>query len=131
MPENKNKNKELSNHLPQLIDLVPDPTILVDEKAQITYWNPAAEKTFGYLSSEVIGKRIHELIVPNSMRKEGKERIETSVKIFRETGTGYFTVGKVDLIAKRKDGSEFPVELSISPIKLCNKWNAVGSRKRY
>lgn len=105
---------------------VKDPLILVDEQANITYWNPAAEKTFGYLNSEVIGKKIHELIVPNSMCKEGLERIETSVKIFGETGTGYFTVGKVELIAKRKDGSEFPVELSISPIKLFNKWNAVG-----
>jgi PAS domain S-box-containing protein len=105
---------------------VKDPLILVDEQANITYWNPAAEKTFGYLNSEVIGKKIHELIVPNSTCKEGKERIETSVKIFGETGTGYFTVGKVELIAKRKDGGEFPVELSISPIKLFNKWNAVG-----
>jgi PAS domain S-box-containing protein len=105
---------------------VKDPIILVNEQAKITYWNPAAEKTFGYSSSEVIGKQIHELIVPNEMCKEGKERIETSVKIFGETGTGYFTVGKVELTAKRKDGSEFPAELSISPIKLCNKWNAVG-----
>ena len=105
---------------------VRDPIILVNEQAKITYWNPAAEKTFGYSSSEVIDKQIHELIVPNTMCKEGKERIETSVKIFSETGTGYFTVGKVELIAKRKDGGEFPVELSISPIKLHNKWNAVG-----
>ena len=108
---------------------VRHPLILVNEKAQITYWNPAAENTFGYSSSEVIGKQIHDLIVPNSMCKEGKERIETSVKIFSETGTGYFTVGKVDLIAKRKDGDEFPVELSISPIKLRNQWNAVGVLK--
>lgn len=103
-----------------------DSIVMVDEQAQITYWNSAAEKTFGYSSSEVIGKQIHELIVPNSMCKEGKERIETGVKIFGETGTGYFTVGKVELIAKRKDGSELPVELSISPTRLSDKWNAVA-----
>jgi PAS domain S-box-containing protein len=105
---------------------IRDPIILVNEQAQITFWNLAAQRTFGYSSSEVMGKQIHDLIVPNSMCKEGKERIETSVRIFSETGTGYFTVGKVELIAKRKDGCEFPVELSISPIKVCNKWNAIG-----
>ncbi len=108
---------------------VRDPIILVNEQAQVTYWNPAAEKIFGYSSPEVIGKQIHELIVPNKMCKEGKESIEASVKMFGETGTGYFTVGKVELTAKRKDGCEFPVELSISPIRLCNKWNAVGVLK--
>ena len=100
--------------------------ILVDEETKITYWNPAAEKTFGYTSEETIGKEIHELVVPNGICKEGKERINSSVKTFAETGTGYFTVGNVELIGRRKDGTEFPAELSISPIKLYDKWNAVG-----
>ena len=105
---------------------VKDAMILVDEKAKVTYWNPAAEKIFGYKSEETIGKDIHELVVPNTMCKEGKERINSSVKMFTETGTGYFTVGNVELLGRRKDGTEFPAELSISPIKLCGKWNAVG-----
>ena len=105
---------------------VKDAIVLVDEEAKVTYWNPAAEKIFGFLSSEVTGKSIHALVVPNSMCQEGKERIEYSVKIFGETGTGYFTVGNVELIGRRKDGSEFPVELSLSPIKLDGKWSAVG-----
>ena len=93
---------------------------------RLIYWNPAAEKTFGYSSSEVIGKKIHDIVVPNTLCKEGKERIDVSEKIFGETGTGYFTVGNVELIGRNKDGAEFPVELSISPIKLDGKWNAVG-----
>ena len=105
---------------------VKDAIVLVDEEAKVTYWNPAAEKIFGYLSSETIGKSIHALVVPNTLCKEGKERIEYSVKTFSETGTGYFTVGNVELIGRRKDGEEFPVELSLSPLKLNGKWNAVG-----
>ena len=81
---------------------------------------------FGYSSSEAIGKCVHKLVVSNSMCKEARERIDSSVKIFSETGTGYFTVGNVELVGCRKDGSEFPVELSISPMKIGNKWNAVG-----
>jgi PAS domain S-box-containing protein len=103
-----------------------DAMILVNEKAKVTCWNPAAEKTFGYRSEEAIGKDIHKLVVPNTMCKEGRERISSSVKLFTETGTGYFTFGNVELAGCRKDGTEFPVELSISPIKLCGKWNAVG-----
>ena len=105
---------------------VKDAIILVDEESKVAYWNPASEKTFGYTSKEAIGKNIHELVVPTSMCQEGRDRIEQSVKIFNETGMGYFTVGNVELIGRHKNGTEFPVELSISPIKLSGKWNAVG-----
>ncbi len=68
-----------------------DAMILVNEKAKVTCWNPAAEKTFGYKSKEAIGKDIHKLVVPNMLCKEGRERISSSVKLFTETGSGYFT----------------------------------------
>ncbi len=126
----KNKLKEDSRENVEkfyaIANSIRDPMILVDEETKITYWNPGAEKTFGYSSSEAIGKNVHELVVPNTMCKEGLERIKTSVEIFGETGTGYFTLGNVQLVGRRKDGREFPAELSISPIKLGGKWNAVG-----
>ncbi len=105
---------------------IKDALILVDEKTRVTYWNPAAEKTFGYTAKEALSKKIHDLIVPSSMCREGLERIEESLKVFSETGMGYFTVEKVDLIGRKKDGTEFPVELSISPLKSEGKWMAVG-----
>ena len=105
---------------------IRDPIILVDEETKVTYWNPGAENTFGYSSAEVIGRDVHELVVPSSMCKEGLERIKASVEIFTETGRGYYTLGNVQLVGRRKDGSEFSAELSLSPIKLGGKWNAVG-----
>jgi len=105
---------------------IRDAIILVDEEAKIIYWNPAAEKMFGYTSEEATGRGVHDMVVPNSMCKEGKERIDTSVKIFGQTGMGYFTVGNVEVVGCRKDGSEFPAKLSLSPIRLGKKWNAVG-----
>ena len=105
---------------------VKDAIILVDGEAKISYWNPAAEKTFGYTSPEAIGKGVHELLVPNSMCPEGRYRIEQSVNVFEETGVGYFTVGSVELIGRHKNGTEFPVELTISPLKISGKWSAVG-----
>ena len=121
-----NNAKNLKKKYKKLFQESKDAMILVNEKAKVTCWNPAAEKTFGYRSEEAIGKDIHKLVVPNTICKEGKERISSSVKMFTETGTGYFTFGNVELVGRRKDGTEFPAELSISPIKLCGKWNAVG-----
>ena len=120
------KRHESEKKYKKLFQQSKDAMILINEKTKVTFWNPAAEKTFGFRSKEAIGKDIHKLVVPNSMCKEGKERIRSSLKLFNETGTGYFTFGSVELLARRKDGTEFPAELSISPIKLCGKWNAVG-----
>ena len=104
---------------------IKEAVILVDEEAKITYWNPAAEQTFGYTSEEALGRGIHELVMPESI-KITKERITESIKAFSETGIGYFTVGNVEVKGRRKDGSEFPAELSVSPMKAGGKWNAVG-----
>ena len=117
---------ERENKFRQITNSVKDAIILVDEESKVTYWNPASEKIFGYTSKEAIGRDIHELVVPTSTCQEGMNRIEQSVKVFTETGMGYFTVGNVELIGRHKNGTEFPVELSISPIKLSGKWNAVG-----
>ena len=105
---------------------IKDPLILVNEDAKVTYWNPAAEITFGYTNDEALGKVIHELVVPKTMCKEGKDRIQQSVKSFSNTGLGYFTVGNVEVTACRKDGSEFPAELSLSSMRSGGKWNAVA-----
>jgi len=105
---------------------IKEAIIVVDEKVKVTFWNSAAEKIFGFSSKEAVGKDVHELVVPRSMCKEGRERISESVKTFAQTGLGYFTVGNVELVGKHKDGTEFPVELSISPTKLMGRWSAVA-----
>lgn len=105
---------------------VRDAVILVDGQTKITYWNPAAEKIFGYAAEEAIGRDIHQLVVPPTMSNEAKERLRAGVKTFSETGIGYFTVGNVEVVGHRKDGSEFPAKLAISPMKLAGKWHAVG-----
>lgn len=106
-----------------------DAVILIDEKARVIFWNSAAEKTFGYTSEEATGKDVHKLLVPKDMHIECDERIKASLEVFEETGRGYFTVGSVQVKGLRKDGHEFPVELSISPVRSGGKWCAVGIAK--
>jgi PAS domain S-box-containing protein len=105
---------------------IKEAVIVVNDEAKVTYWNPAAEKIFDYTNEEATGKDIHRLVVPKSMCQEVRDRIAISVKTFTQTGMGYFTVGNVELVGRRKDGSEFPVELSISPTKFMGKWSAVA-----
>ena len=58
-----------------------DAMILVNEKAKVTCWNPAAEKTFGYRSEEAIGKDIHKLVVPNTIMQRGKRTYQIKRKV--------------------------------------------------
>jgi PAS domain S-box-containing protein len=104
---------------------IKDAIVLVNDEAKITYWNPAAEATFGYTSEEALGKEVHKLVLPESLQIT-TERVSDSIRAFSETGIGYFTVGTVEINGRRKDGSIFPAELSVSSLKTGGKWNAVG-----
>ncbi len=105
---------------------VRDAIVLVDHQTKVTYWNPEAEKIFGYSRKEAIGKDVHQLVVPPTVSKIGREFIEIGVKTFTESGEGNFTAGNVELVGLRKNGSEFPAKLSLSPVSLGGKWCAVG-----
>ncbi len=99
-----------------------DAVILINDKGNIEFWNPAAEKMFGYLKAEIYDKNLHSLIAP-------EKYIEAHIKgwdKFYKTGLG-FAIGKVvELTGKRKTGEEFPIELALSTIELKNSYWALG-----
>jgi PAS domain S-box-containing protein len=93
-----------------LVESAPDGIIIVNSNGHIVLVNTQAEKLFGYTRHELVGEPV-EILIPESLR--GKHLIN------RE---GYISEPHVrpmgsDLIGRRKDGSEFPVEISLSPIK--------------
>jgi PAS domain S-box-containing protein len=96
--------------------------ILMDDKGKISYWNPAAEKIFGYTSQEVMGRALHELIAPPHYH----QAIEQGLQTFRTKGKGPVLGATIELTAVRKDGSLFPVELATSVIDLRQRWHAMG-----
>jgi len=95
---------------------------VIDNDGKISYWNKAAENMFEYTSEEAIGKDLHELVVPPNLQ----EKLLWGFKEFRDTGRGPFVGKTVELVAIRNDGTKFPIEHSISAVKLKGKWNAVG-----
>ncbi len=99
-----------------------DAIIGMDEKACISFWNPAAKRIFGYESQEVVGKVLHDIIVPEKYRDTAKLAVEN----FFKTGTGDAIGKSMQLSGIRKDGMEFPLELTLSAAKIHNKWLATG-----
>ncbi|MFQ5862395.1 MAG: HD domain-containing phosphohydrolase [Candidatus Brocadiales bacterium] len=99
-----------------------DAIIMVDNAGNISYWNEAARKTFGYSQKEVVGKFLHELIVPDGLRGDFLK----GFRRFQDTGQGPFIGKTVELVAIKRDGTEFPVEHSVSAVRIKGKWNAVG-----
>jgi PAS domain S-box-containing protein len=99
-----------------------DAIIMIDEKGCTSFWNPAAEDIFGYAEEEVINKELHLFILPERYLADHNKMMQ----IFSATGKGPAVGQTVELTARKKDGTEFPVELSLSAIQLKGKWNAVG-----
>lgn len=110
-----------------------DAILMMDPQGTISYWNPAAEKILGYCPEEAIGRNLHQLLAPKRYIAIG----EAALAEFRRTGQGSVIGKTLELSAKRKDGQEIPVALSLSSVFLYGAWHAVGilhditERKQY
>ncbi|MFP4607688.1 MAG: HD domain-containing phosphohydrolase [Thiohalospira sp.] len=100
----------------------PDPVLVMDPGGRLTFWNEAAERTFGYTSEEVLGQPLHPLLAGPAYQ----DRYEQGLARFRDTGEGPVVGQTQELEARRKDGSVFPVELSVSAVPLGDGWHALG-----
>ena len=115
MRENEEKFRTLA-------ESAQDAIVMFDGDDQILFWNGAAERLFGYTKAEAIGGRYHLLVVPERFREASAKGLAE----YRQTGTGA-AIGKLrELAALRKDGTEFPVELSLSMVMLQKKYAAIG-----
>lgn len=99
-----------------VFDSSPDGVIITDHLGEIILVNNQVENQFGYQKDELIGKKIEVVIPQRYHSKHSEHRTNYSLSpTHREMGA------KKDLWAIKKDGSEFAVEISLSPIKLKNK----------
>jgi PAS domain S-box-containing protein len=100
-----------------------DAIIMMDSSGNTTLFNPSAEKMFGYKAEEIIGKPVHDFVAPERFRKVFSEKFPG----FLRTGHGD-AVGKVlELVAIRKDGTEFPIEISLAGFRKADEWRAVAT----
>ena len=103
-------------------DMANEAIIMVDNDGNIAFWNKAAERIFGYSNEEAVGRSLPELIIPSHLH----ERLLEGFKRFRNTGQGSLVGKTAELTAMRKNGTEFPIEHSLSAVKMKDEWYAVG-----
>jgi PAS domain S-box-containing protein len=100
------------NKFRQLLEAAPDAIIVVDQSGTIVLANSMTQKNFGYHIDELLGQPI-EVLVPERYRQP---HIGYRQGYFNEPSTRPMGSG-LELVAVRKDGSEFPTEISISPLE--------------
>jgi len=113
---------ERENILQGISTTIKDAVIMIDNRGKITFWNEASMKLFGYSRLEVLGHDLHQLISPVRFLKDYQDAFRN----FQSTGEGKAIGQTIELSAIRKDGLEFPVELSLSSIKVKGEWCAIG-----
>jgi PAS domain S-box-containing protein len=105
---------DLSALLEAMLASSLDAVVTVDRDGRVITFNAAAERTFGYRSDDVIGRDVAELIIPPSLRERHYSALE------RHLATGETTImgRRVELTGIRADGSEFPVELTVTAVPI-------------
>jgi len=110
--ESQNEPRRADIQFRELVDLAPDGVVVCDERGQILLVNVQAERLFEYSRAEMLGQPI-EMLIPERFRKRHPAHVAgyTSAPRLRPMGSG------LELAGRRKDGSEFPVEISLSPLE--------------
>ena len=96
-----------------LLDGALDAFILIDAGGVILQWNRQAELVFGWEESEAVGRTLTETIIPQRYH----ERHAQGLARFEETGKGRLLNRRIEMTARRRDGRQFPIELTIAPVR--------------
>jgi len=114
--------RESEERLHAITNSANDAIIMIDNDGNISYWNPAAEDILGYTGAEAIGRNLHELIAPDRFLLA----CHAAFPEFQKNGKGNAIGKTLELAARRKDGHEIDVALSLSAVNIKGMWNAVG-----
>ncbi len=101
--------QQISRHA-AMLEAALDAIVTMDGEGRIVDFNAAAERTFGWGREEARGRVLSELIIPPALR----ERHETALARYLATGEATVLGRRLELSALRRDGSEIPVELTVS-----------------
>ncbi len=102
-----------------IIDTALSAVISMDDKGIIIGWNTKAEQTFGWTRQEAIGRSMTDTIIPETFREAHQRGLDH----FLKTGEGPILNKRIEVTALRRDGTEFPIELSLTPLRLENAYS--------
>jgi len=122
LEETKRKVQELDNcrseferareKYEKLLDSTPDAMLFVNTGSNIVLVNAQFEKIFGYTQEEIVGKTL-DILVPERYRKNHHKLVKSFFKIPKVRTMG----SHFEIYARKKDGSEFPADISLSPLQ--------------
>jgi PAS domain S-box-containing protein len=94
-----------------LLDAAPDPMLVINRDGEVVIANPAAEKLFGFFGQQFEGRHVDSLL-PERFRERHKVHRDGFVRDPASRSMG----GGRDLFARRSDGSEVPIDITVSPL---------------
>ena len=114
--------RESESSLKALTESARDAILMMDPDGNVSYWNAAAERIFGYSAAEAVGTGLHELLAPARYL----DAYTSAFPEFRQNGTGPLVGETFEMHALRKDGMEISVAISLSAVPLREGWYAIG-----
>jgi two-component system sensor kinase FixL len=103
-------------HLQSILDTVPEAMIVIDERGAVQSFSSAAERLFGYVPAEVVGKNI-KMLMPSPYRENHDSFLERYLRTGERRIIG---IGRV-VVGERKGGSTFPMELAVGEMRSNNR----------
>ena len=97
-----------------IVETALDALVTVDAGGIVTDWNGQASAIFGWSREETLGRRLSELIIP----PQDRDAHEQGLRQYLASGEAHFLNRRVEVLALRRAGEEFPVELAISPVRV-------------
>ncbi len=106
----------------QMAEAAQDAIAIIDSDGKVVFWNRAATRIFGYSAEEISGRDLHEILAPAHYL----DAYRSGWPEYRQNGRGAVVGKTIEVTALRRDGSEFPAEVSISAALLKRQWHAIG-----
>jgi diguanylate cyclase (GGDEF)-like protein/PAS domain S-box-containing protein len=110
-------HREDEERMRATIETAMDAVVQINAEGRITGWNSQAENIFGWTREEVIGRALHNTIIPPQYREAHVQ----GLKHFLHTGEGRALNSRLTMAGLHRDGREFPIELSIAAIEVAGK----------
>ncbi len=102
-----------------ILDVAHSAVVSMDAQGRITYWNARAEEIFGVAREDALGRVVADMIIPERLR----EAHWAGLRRFKQIQQGPLIDERVELRALRADGSEFPIELTVSALRDGGHWS--------
>lgn len=101
-------------HKAAMLESAFDAIVTIDHQGRVVEFNPAAERMFGYFQRQVTGRPMVDLLLSTALAERGSSETANPLA----PGKGAVWIGRVETTAWRRDGTEFPAEVTITPVGL-------------